>query len=182
MFCTRSYAVGADTDTVTKASLRPTRKRWEAALAYLAATPQVADVVVSGGDSYYLQPEHLRDLGGRLLEMPNIKRFRFASKGVAVAPTRLLDDGDGWAAALVDVCAAARRAGKAVALHTHFNHPAEISWITRLAVRRMVERGVLIRNQTVLLRGVNDHVDTMDGLIRDLADCRVFPVSSPPCR
>src|SRR3569833_777303 len=114
--------------------------------------------------------------------MPNIKRLRFDSKGVAVAPTRLLDDGDGWAAARVDVCAAARRAGKAVALHTHFTHPAEISWNTRLAVCCLVVRGVLFWFLFVLLRGVNDHVDTMDGLIRDLADCRVFPVSSPPCR
>ncbi|KAK0672906.1 hypothetical protein QBC41DRAFT_7820 [Cercophora samala] len=175
MFCTRSYAVGADTDTVTKASLKPTRRRWEEAFAYIENTPALQDIVVSGGDSYYLQPDQLRMIGERLISMPNIKRFRFASKGLAVAPSRVLDESDGWVNALIDVSNKAKKAGKAVALHTHFNHPNEISWISKDASQKLFEEGVMVRNQTVLLRGVNDDVETMAKLIRDLADNKVFP-------
>ena len=180
MFCTRSYAVGADTDTVTKASLKPTRKRWEEAFAYIESQPGLQDIVVSGGDSYYLQPEQLRLIGERLINMPNIKRFRFASKGLAVAPARVLDESDGWVSALIDISNQAKRAGKAMAWHTHFNHPNEISWITSAASQKLFEAGVMVRNQTVLLRDVNDDFGTMSSLIRQLADNNIFPVRPIP--
>ena len=169
--------MGADTDTVTKASLRPTRKRWEEVFTYIEKHPELQDIVVSGGDSYYLQPEHIRLIGERLISMPNIKRFRFASKGLAVAPARILDESDGWVNALIDISNMAKKAGKAMALHTHFNHPNEISWITSAASQRLFEDGVMVRNQTVLLRGVNDDLETMSTLIRTLADNNIFPVS-----
>ncbi|KAK4035171.1 hypothetical protein C8A01DRAFT_48608 [Parachaetomium inaequale] len=174
-FCTRSYAVGADTATVSKASLKPGRRRWEEAFAYIASQPQLQDIVVSGGDAYYLQPEQLTLIGERLIAMPNIRRFRFASKGLAVAPGRVLDEADQWVDALVGVSDKARRAGKTVAWHTHFNHPGEMSWVTEAAAQRLFEEGVMVRNQTVLLRGVNDDVETMGGLIRGLADNKIFP-------
>lgn len=177
MFCTRSYAVGADTDTVTKASLKPTRKRWEEAFDYIESTPHLHDIVVSGGDSYYLTAEHIAIIGERLISIPHIRRFRFATKGLAVAPTRILDGSDGWVDSLIRVSDQAKKAGKAMAVHTHFNHPNEISWITRLAAQRLLEAGVMVRNQSVLLRGVNDDVETMGRLIRELADCSIFPVS-----
>lgn len=180
MFCTRSYAVGADTDKLTKASLKPTRKRWEEAFAYIESKEELQDIVVSGGDSFYLQPEHIAMIGERLISMDNIKRFRFASKGLAVSPGRFLDRNDPWIDALIMVSNKAKKAGKAMALHTHFNHPNEISWISRMACRKLFEAGVMVRNQAVLLRGVNDDVDTMSRLIRDLADMAVFPVSEAP--
>lgn len=176
MFCTRSYAVGADTETVKKDSQKPTRKRWEEVFAYIESQPGLHDIVVSGGDSYYLTPDQLLMIGERLFAMPNIRRVRFASKGLAVAPGRILDPNDEWASALVAVSNMARKAGKAVALHTHFNHPNEISWITEVAARKLFEAGVTVRNQTVLLRGVNDDVATMSSLIRKLADNNILPV------
>ncbi|KAL2129666.1 hypothetical protein VTI74DRAFT_7480 [Chaetomium olivicolor] len=175
MFCTRSYAVGADTDTVTKASLKPGRRRWEEAFAYIESQPALQDIVVSGGDAYYLSPEQIRLIGERLISMPNIKRFRFASKGLAVAPGRVLDESDGWLDAMVDISNKAKRAGKAMAWHTHFNHPAEMSWISSAASQRLFEEGVMVRNQSVLLRGVNDDLETMSALIRGLADNKIFP-------
>ncbi|KAK4150556.1 hypothetical protein C8A00DRAFT_17943 [Chaetomidium leptoderma] len=174
-FCTRSYAVGADTETVHKASLKPGRRRWEEAFAYMASQPQLQDIVVSGGDAYYLQPNQLQEIGERLIAMPNIQRFRLASKGLAVAPGRVLDDADGWIDALIGLARKARRAGKAMAWHTHFNHPNEISWVTEAAGQRLFEEGVMVRNQSVLLRGVNDDVETMAALIRGLADNKIFP-------
>lgn len=177
MFCTRSYAVGADTDSVIKASLKPTRKRWDEAFAYMEKTKVLQDIVVSGGDSYYLQPEHIMMIGHRLVSMDNIKRFRFASKGLAVSPNRILDNDDKWVDAMIAISNKAKEAGKTMALHTHFNHPNEISWITKKACQKLFEAGVMVRNQAVLLRGVNDDVDTMSRLIQELADMAVFPVS-----
>lgn len=177
MFCTRSYAVGADTESVTKVSLKPTRKRWDEAFAYMETTKALQDIVVSGGDSYYLQPEHIMMIGDRLISMENIKRFRFASKGLAVSPNRILDKNDKWVDAMIAISDKAKKAGKTMALHTHFNHPNEISWITRKACQKLFEAGVMVRNQAVLLRGVNDNVDTMSRLLRELADMAVFPVS-----
>ncbi len=180
MYCTRSYAVGANTTTVSKASLRPSRRRWDEVFAYIAATPALQDIVVSGGDAYYLQPDQLRLIGEKLISIPHIKRFRFASKGLAVAPGRVLEgpgEGDGWIEALIEVSDKARRAGKMMAWHTHFNHPQEMSWVSELACKRLFEAGVTVRNQSVLLRGVNDDLETMGGLIRRLADNCVVPVS-----
>lgn len=176
-YCTRAYGVGANTEQVTKTPFKPTRRRWDEVFTYIEKTPQLSDIVISGGDTYYLQPEHIQVIGERLLQIPHIRRFRFASKGLAVAPGRLLDPEDQWATALMDISTKAKKQGKAVALHTHFNHPHEISWITEDAAQRFLEAGVTVRNQSVLLKGVNDNVDTMATLIRKLADNNVSPVS-----
>ncbi|EME46524.1 hypothetical protein DOTSEDRAFT_70510 [Dothistroma septosporum NZE10] len=174
-FCTRSYAVGSNTETITKASQRPSRKRWEAMFQYIESTPAVSDVVVSGGDSYYLQPEQLSLIGERLLAIPHIQRIRFATKGLAVCPMRILDKTDDWSETFIALSDRGRELGKQVAMHTHFNHPNEISWITELAGRQLFSRGVIVRNQTVLLRGVNDDVSTISDLIRKLADLNIQP-------
>ncbi|GKT83052.1 kamA family protein [Colletotrichum tofieldiae] len=137
---------------------------------------QLEDIVVSGGDSYYLAPHQIELIGDRLISMPNIRRFRFASKGLAVCPSRILDPNDPWVDALIAVSNKARKARKAVALHTHFNHPNEISWVTEEASQKLNEAGVVVRNQTVLLRGVNDDVETMSTLIRKLANNNIVPV------
>lgn len=70
--------------------------------------------------------------------------------------------------------------GKQVAIHTHFNHSQEWSWVTREATQKLYEAGVIVRNQSVLLRGVNDTVEEMGNLIRTIADNNVQPVSVPP--
>ncbi|KAK4951018.1 hypothetical protein LTR10_011011 [Elasticomyces elasticus] len=174
-FCTRSYAVGGNTESVTKASMKPTKRRWEAMLAHIESTPAIQDVVVSGGDSYYLAADHLRFIGDRLLAIPHIKRFRFATKGLAVNPIRILDRADGWTDAFVELSNKGRMLGKQVAMHTHFNSVNEITWVTELAARYLFERGVTVRNQTVVLRGVNDDLKSMSTLIRKLADLNIQP-------
>ncbi|KAF9028859.1 hypothetical protein BDP27DRAFT_1535612 [Rhodocollybia butyracea] len=175
-FCTRSYSVGGATEEVsTKKSFSPTRRRWERMFEYIEQTPQLSDIVVSGGDGYYIAPEHLTSITERLLSIPHIRRIRIASKGLAVCPSRIITPGDGWTQALINASAAARRMGKSVALHTHFNHPREVTWITRLAAQKLYEEGVMVRNQTVMLRGVNDNVDTMKELMRLLADNNLMP-------
>ncbi|KAK2610529.1 hypothetical protein N8I77_003952 [Diaporthe amygdali] len=174
-YCTRARAVGGNTECVTKQSYKPGRTRWDEIFTYIEANPQLQDIVVSGGDSFYIHPEHVRMIGDRLTNIPHIRRFRFASKGLAVAPIRFLDTADDWTNALIEVSQKARDAGKAMALHTHFNHPNEFSWITEVAAQRLNAANVTVRNQTVLLKGINDDYQTMSTLIRKLAYNNVTP-------
>ncbi|MDT8342320.1 MAG: KamA family radical SAM protein [Longimicrobiales bacterium] len=173
-FCTRSYAIGTDTDQVDKVDYKPAVARWEKAFAYLASRPEVEDVVVSGGDTYMLPHQRVRHIGEMLLSIPHIRRIRFASKGPAVMPMKVLSD-EAWTDTLVELAAEGRRRHKEVVLHTHFNSSREITAITRDAMNRLFERGVRVRNQSVLIRGVNDDVEEMIRLVRRLAHVNVQP-------
>lgn len=144
--------------------------------AYIARTPQVHDVVVSGGDVLTLDPAQIDLIGRRLLSIPHVRRIRFASKGVAVCPSRIVDPDDQWSEALVVLSKLAREMSKTVALHTHFNHPNEITWVTRMAADKLFREGVTVRNQTVLLNGVNNNFETMSELIQMLAELNIQPV------
>ncbi|KAI0172337.1 kama family protein [Hypoxylon sp. FL1284] len=175
LYCTRSYGVGISTELVTKEGFKLTSDRLDAAFDYIEGQGGLHDIVVSGGDAYYLPSDVIERIGDRLIGMKNIERFRFASKALAVAPQRFLDQKDPWTESLIRVSDKARHAGKHMALHTHFNHPKEISWITEQASRKLLESGVTVRNQTVLLRGINDDVDTMSMLIRKLAKMAIQP-------
>ena len=173
-FCTRSYAVGVDTDNVEKVSLKATEDRWERAFKYISERPELEDIVVSGGDSYQLKARQITLIGNRLLEMPNIRRIRFATKGPAVMPMKLLTDTE-WVDALTSVVERGRKLSKEVVLHTHFNHPNEITAITKRALDGVFERGIIVRNQSVLQRGVNDSIATMQLLVKRLGHCQVHP-------
>ncbi len=164
--------------TVSKESHKPILRRWQKMLNYIAATPAIQDVVLSGGDSYSLAGEYLGYIGERLLKIPHVRRFRIATKGLCAAPSRILDPKDLWTDQLIELTKMGRRQGKHVALHTHFNHPNEFSWINREAAQKLFANGVTVRNQSVLLKGVNDSVETMGALIRELADNNIQPVSS----
>lgn len=115
-----------------------------------------------------------------LLSIPHMRRIRFASKGLAVAPGRILDKEDAWTSTLIDLSNLGRQMGKQVCLHTHFNHPNEITWITHDAANYLFKHSVIVRNQSVLLKGVNDDLETMGNLIKALADINIQPVSSFP--
>ena len=173
-FCTRSYAIGIDTEEVEKVSLKAKSDRWERAFQYVAARPELEDIVVSGGDCYNLRAAQLRTIGETLLAMPNIRRIRIATKGPAVMPQKILSDME-WLGALTDIVEIGRKAHKEVALHTHFNHPNELTQITKNAMDVLFERGITVRNQTVLQRGVNDTIETMSLLVRQLSYCNVHP-------
>jgi lysine 2,3-aminomutase len=173
-FCTRSYAVGVDTEEVEKVQLNVNEERWRQALAYVASRPELEDIVISGGDAYNLRATQISQIGMALLEMPNVRRMRFATKGVAVMPQKILTD-QPWVDALTEVVERGRKMHKAVVLHTHFNHPNEITGITNDAMDKLFERGVIVRNQSVLQRGVNDDVDTMKLLVKKLGHINVQP-------
>lgn len=173
-FCTRSYAIGPDNGGVEKVSLKVSETRWEAAFQYIEAHPAIEDVVISGGDTYQLKPEQIRTIGQRLLGIPHVRRMRFATKGLAVMPMKVLSD-QAWFDALTEVVASGRKRRKDVVVHTHFNHPNEITAITEEACGRLFEAGVTVRNQSVLQRGVNDDPTTMRLLLRRLSYLNVHP-------
>ena len=173
-FCTRSYAIGSDTDLVTKLSFKPVPKKWHSAFAYLASRPEIEDVVISGGDTYMLIPDRVRQIGEILLSIPHIRRIRFATKGPAVMPMKILSDKK-WTHALIDVVEMGRKKGKDVVLHTHFNSAREITSITRDAMNYLFKHGVTVRNQSVLIRGVNDNPEAMVHLVRKLSYINVQP-------
>ncbi|MDY7110674.1 MAG: KamA family radical SAM protein [Planctomycetota bacterium] len=173
-FCTRSYSIGEETDNVEKVSNRPQQERWEQAFEYLRENTHVEDVVVSGGDVYMLPAKRLRLIGEALLDIPHIRRVRFATKGLAVMPQKVLSD-QAWLDALTDVVQKGRERGKHICVHTHFNHPREITDISRRACDELFRRSITVRNQSVLLRGVNDDLRTMLRLVRRLSWVNVQP-------
>jgi lysine 2,3-aminomutase len=173
-FCTRSYAIGGDTDSVSKVDFKPIPGNWDQAFAYLLSRPEVEDVVVSGGDSYFLPASRVRTIGETLLAIPHIKRIRFATKGPAVMPMKILSD-TAWSDTLIDLVHQGRRQNKEVCLHTHFNHANEITDITRRATQYLYREGVTIRNQSVMIRGVNDSDSAMNDLVKRLSAINVQP-------
>ncbi len=173
-FCTRSYAVGVDTEEVEKVSLKANEARWKQAFEYIKSRPELEDIVISGGDAYQLRAQQLEEIGNALLDMPNVRRMRFASKGPAVMPMKLITD-DAWADALTRIVERGRKLHKEVVLHTHFNHPKEITEITKRAMDKLMERGITVRNQTVLQRGVNDTPEAMTLLVKRLGHVNVHP-------
>ena len=173
-FCTRSYAVGVDTEEVEKVNLKVNDTRWKLAYDYIRSRPELEDIVISGGDTYQLRAQQIEDIGNTLLDMPNIRRMRFATKGPAVMPMKILTD-DAWVDALTRVVEKGRKLHKEVVLHTHFNNPNEITEITQRAMNKLHERGIFVRNQTVLQRGVNDSCETMTKLVKRLGYVNVHP-------
>ena len=173
-FCTRSYAIGADTELVDKVPLAQTPKQWQDAFDYIASRPELEDIVISGGDAYQLPPKSISLIGESLLAIPHIRRLRFATKGPAVMPMKILTD-SAWTEAIATIVDKGRAMDKEVVIHTHFNNPNEISWITQKAMRLLFERGVTVRNQSVLIRGVNDDPEVMQLLVRMLGYLNVHP-------
>lgn len=173
-FCTRSYAVGIDTEDVEKTHFKVDEERWQQAYKYIASRPELEDIVVSGGDAYNLRAEQLEAIGTTLLKLDNIRRIRLATKGPAVMPQKILTD-HAWIDAVTRVVELGRKMHKDVVIHTHFNHPNEITGITRDALNKLFERGILVRNQAVLQRGVNDAPETMKLLVKRLGHLHVQP-------
>jgi lysine 2,3-aminomutase len=173
-FCTRSYAIGPDTENVDKISLAKTPKQWHEAFDYIASRPELEDIVISGGDAYQLAPKNIELIGNALLDIPHLRRLRFATKGPAIMPMKIITHGE-WLDALTAIVDRGRSLGKEVVVHTHFNAPEEITWITERAMRMMFERGIFVRNQSVLIRGVNDRQDRMQLLVKRLGHLNVHP-------
>jgi lysine 2,3-aminomutase len=158
-FCFRREMVGPD-------GLRPlSAAALDAAMAYVAARPAIWEVIVTGGDPFILSPRRLADVMRRLGEIEHVKVVRFHTRVPAVAPETVTD-------ALV---AALKAPGKAVYVALHANHARELTPAARAACARIVDAGIPMLGQTVLLAGVNDDPETLAALMRALVETRIKP-------
>jgi lysine 2,3-aminomutase len=154
--CTRMDLVGNSTPAVAKLKLtgKPT-ERYEAHLAYLRAHPEVRDVVVSGGDVANVPWPHLEAYLRALLDTETVRDIRLATKALAGLPQHWLQPR--VVEGLERVAGTARRRGVNLAIHTHVNHAQSLTPLVAEAAQTALAVGVRdVRNQGVLLRGVND--------------------------
>ncbi|HEX5380379.1 MAG TPA: lysine-2,3-aminomutase-like protein, partial [Phenylobacterium sp.] len=158
-FCFRREMVGpGGLEPLSKAAL-------DAALAYVADRPEIWEVIVTGGDPLVLSPRRLRDLTDRLARIDHVKVVRFHTRVPAVDPGAVTDE----------LVSALKAPGKAVYVALHANHPRELSPAARAACARIVDAGLPMVSQTVLLRGVNDDPETLGALMRAFVETRIKP-------
>jgi len=173
-YCTRAYAVGSSTESAEKISIKASKDRWKDVFEYLRMHKEVQDVVISGGDSFRLKSDQITEIGEELLSIDTIRRFRFATKGLAIMPMKILTDSL-WTDALCRITDKARAQYKEVCVHTHFNHPNEITGVTKDAMNLLFSRGVKVRNQSVFQRHVNDTACVMRSLVKKLSYINIQP-------
>jgi lysine 2,3-aminomutase len=140
------------------------RDEVEEGIAYVAARREVRDVIVSGGDPLVLGDERLGPILRRLRAIPHVEILRLATRAPVVCPMRVDDE-----------LARLLRSVKPLFVITHFNHPKECTVDAREACERLVDHGVPVENQTVLLRGVNSTARTLVDLNQRLLTWRVRP-------
>ena len=138
--------------------------RIDRAIEYIAKTPQVRDVLLSGGDALMVNDERLDYIISRLRQIPHVEIVRIGSRTPVVCPQRITDN-------LVNML----KKYHPIWLNTHFNHPQEVTKEATEACAKLANAGIPLGNQTVLLRGVNDCVNTMKKLMHELVKMRVRP-------
>ncbi len=138
---------------------------WEQAISGLAQDSSIQEVILSGGDPLTLTDPILADLVARLARIPHLKRLRIHTRLPIMIPQRVTDQMLSWLT----------RTRLVPVMVVHANHPREIDQQVSEALGRIVDAGVPTLNQAVLLRGVNDDVETLAGLSQRLLDCRTLP-------
>src|SRR5690606_1265904 len=158
-FCFRREMVGPEgLGTLTAPEL-------DAALAYIAAHPEIWEVILTGGDPLVLSPRRLRALAERLGTIPHLRILRLHTRVPVVEPERVD----------AEMVKALKAGGHPVYLAVHANHPRELTAAARAACARLADAGIVLLGQTVLLRGVNDDFDTLAGLMRGMVESRIRP-------
>ena len=168
--CTRMDLVGNSTPVIAKLKFgaKPV-DRYAAMLDYLRETPTVRDVVVSGGDVANMPWRNLESFLDSLLDIESIRDIRLATKALMGLPQHWL--APDVVQGVARVAGKARARGVALAIHTHVNNAASVTPLVRDATRAMLDAGVRdVRNQGVLMRGVNDSPDALLDLCFALAD------------
>ncbi|MBV2186894.1 MAG: lysine-2,3-aminomutase-like protein [Rhizobium sp.] len=158
-FCFRREMVGPQGD----GNLPPAQL--EAALAYIRSHGDIWEVILTGGDPLILSPRRLREIMTALANIPHVKIVRIHSRVPAVDPARINRE-------LIDALLAS---GKTTYVALHANHPREMSAAVREACGRLVDAGIAMVSQSVLLKGINDDPDVLAELMRAFVEARVKP-------
>ena len=156
-YCLRKHFTGNDTAFIGS-------DEYEAALNYLRAAPGVREVILSGGDPLTLSDGRLEKLFSDLRAIEHIEIIRVASRMPVVCPMRITEG-------LVGLM----RLHKPIYFMTHFNHPRELTFEAAQALERLVDHGVPVFNQMVMLNGINNHSAIVQALARRLVYLRVKP-------
>ncbi|WP_293675806.1 lysine-2,3-aminomutase-like protein [uncultured Phenylobacterium sp.] len=158
-FCFRREMVGPD-------GVRPLgAKQLDAAMAYIAGDTAIWEVIVTGGDPLILSPRRLRDLMVRLGRIEHVKVVRFHTRVPAVDPARITPE----------LVAALKAPGKTTWVGLHANHPEELTPAVEAACARILDAGIPMVSQSVLLKGVNDDPATLETLMRRFVELRIKP-------
>jgi lysine 2,3-aminomutase len=137
----------------------------DAALGYIAATPAIWEVILTGGDPFMLSPRRIAEVTRRLGAIPHVKVLRWHTRVPVVDPERVT----------TELVRALTASGKAVYVAVHANHPRELTDAARAACARLAAAGVPLLGQTVLLKGINDDAETLAQLMRAFVEARVKP-------
>ncbi len=156
-YCLRKRMVG-DADFMMR------RAELQAAIDYIAAHPEIRDVLLTGGDPLTYAEASLEWILSRLRAIPHVEVIRIGSRMPVKLPYRITDD----------LCRVLERYHP-LWINTHFNHPKELTDDAAAAIDRLLRAGVPVGNQTVLLRGINDDVETLKALCEGLVRMRVRP-------
>jgi lysine 2,3-aminomutase len=160
-FCFRREAVGPGKEALTQREL-------DAALAYVAARPDIWEVILSGGEPLLLSARRLAELMARLAAIEHLGVVRVHTRAPIAIPEAIGND-------MVDALRGPIARDKATYVVVHCNHPRELTRTAREALARLVDAGIPVLAQTVLLRGVNDDAATLEELFRALVRARVKP-------
>lgn len=155
--CTRKRQVG-DVDSI------PDKKQISVGIEYIRKTPQVRDVLLSGGDPFLLSDEKLDWILSELRSIEHVEIIRIGTRTPVVLPYRITDN-------LVSIL----KKYHPLWINTHFNHPRELTRSSRQALAKLANAGIPLGNQSVLLAGVNDCPRIMRSLVHKLAYNRVRP-------
>ena len=156
-FCLRKRMVGEEGWSMQKREL-------ELALDWIAETPEIRDVLLTGGDPLVFSDSRLDWLLTRLREIPHVELIRLGTRLPVTLPYRVTDE----------LCRMLER-HHPIWVNTHFNHPAEITAPAVEACRRLAQAGIPLGNQSVLMRGINDDAEIMKSLCEQLVRIRVRP-------
>ncbi|PLX99076.1 MAG: lysine 2,3-aminomutase [Desulfuromonas sp.] len=156
-FCTRKRRVGNRDQSLSFGQVLD-------GIDYVADHPEVNEVILSGGDPLTMNDGLLRELLDRLRRIQHVEIIRIATRMPAVLPERVTES-----------FAAMLRTFQPIYLTTHFNHPAELTPAAVEACRRLADAGIPLANQTVLLQGVNDDIESLSQLCLQLLKIRVRP-------
>lgn len=173
-YCTRSRLVGGSTEATEKETYGVNQDRMDVAFDYIRSHPAIEDVVISGGDASMLTPKQISFIGENLLAIPHVRRLRYATKAVSIFPQKFITDHE-WFNALDTIHKRGRAMGKSVVVHTHFSSPKEITIFSKIAMERFFDAGIIVRNQAVLQEGVNDNINDMVLLIKQLSYINIQP-------
>jgi lysine 2,3-aminomutase len=142
-----------------------TRPELDAAVGYIAAHPGIWEVILTGGDPLVLSPRRLQEILRQLAAVPHVKIVRFHTRVPVVEPERIDEE----------MIAALKSSGKTTYLAVHANHPRELTDAAGKALARLADSGIVLISQSVLLRGVNDNVETLADLMKAFVENRVKP-------